>query len=145
MSIRLSNSTGSRLPCLFVITLFVFGATLLAGDSFNSLAVSAATSHDLDVQRSAQFFQTGYRATARPSDQLLTVAARFDIQIISKRLQESVTSSSSITITAANFSCCDWCDLQYERCINHGGDPESCDNLWCACMNQQQCGICPIC
>ena len=142
MSFSLSRLNGGWLARFLVICLLVFGSLYLPGESWKT---SAATSHNLDVQKALQFYRVGYRATAAPIDRLLGVGAQFNIQLISNRLRNSIAGSNSITVEAANSMCCEWCDLQYERCMDRGEDPEGCENLWCSCMNAQQCGICPIC
>lgn len=142
MSFSLSRLNGSWFARFLVICLFVFGSVYLPVESWKA---SAATSHNLDVQKASQFYRAGYRATPAPIDRLLSVGAQFKIQLISNRLRDSIAGSNSITVEAANSICCEWCDLQYERCMNHSGDQEFCDAQWCACMNAQQCGICPVC
>ena len=79
---------------------------------------------------------------AHLSDQFLTVANRgFDVTTFQARMFEP--QSSKITVNASGMFCCDWCEANYERCINNGGDPDACDAQLCACMTG--CGICPLC
>lgn len=79
---------------------------------------------------------------ARLSLGFLTVApSRYDVEGITRGLRAGVT--DGLTIQAAGMFCCDFCEANYERCIQNGGDEETCANMWCACM--LGCGVCPIC
>jgi hypothetical protein len=140
-----STKTLSRSLLRIVAGCSILAAITLSIAVFNSdgtSALAAATNSGASNPTPFDKETIALPNRAHLSDQFLTVANRgFDVATFQARIFEP--QGSKITVNASGMFCCDWCQTNYDRCIERGGDPDACDAQLCACMTG--CGVCPLC